>query len=355
VKRKLGAVFLILSALFMVPSISNATTATIIGDSNGGICGTTVYTRVNTNLTTILNGLGYTVTSVDLNSASFPTITGVTQVWDIRCTTALSSGNETDYQAYLAAGGSLFLLGENSTIAAARNNSIASFVTTLGGGTTTFSGTAASNTQTVLSPFTGPISISSVIYAAVGNFTGYGTGSPISQNGSEVGAVYWGPSMLSTVPVGTLISVLDVNPLLDSTLQSDFISNIASYLASPNPTSYTIGGSVSGLASGQSVVLQNNGGDNNTANANGAFTFATSINSGSAYAVTVLTQPTGQTCTVSNGSGTATANVTNVSVTCTNNPPPVNPIPTLSEWAQIMMMLAMIATAGLYGWRMKQR
>jgi hypothetical protein len=31
------------------------------------------------------------------------------------------------------------------------------------------------------------------------------------------------------------------------------------------------------------------------------------------------------------------------------------PIPTLSEWAQIMMMLMMIATAGLYGQRMKPR
>jgi IPTL-CTERM motif len=34
---------------------------------------------------------------------------------------------------------------------------------------------------------------------------------------------------------------------------------------------------------------------------------------------------------------------------------PPQPIPTLSEWAQILMMLAMIATAGFYGWRMKQR
>jgi hypothetical protein len=32
-----------------------------------------------------------------------------------------------------------------------------------------------------------------------------------------------------------------------------------------------------------------------------------------------------------------------------------NPIPTLSELSQIMMMLLMIATAGFYGWRMKQR
>ena len=30
------------------------------------------------------------------------------------------------------------------------------------------------------------------------------------------------------------------------------------------------------------------------------------------------------------------------------------PIFMLSEWAQSIMMLMMIATAGLYGWRMKQ-
>lgn len=36
-------------------------------------------------------------------------------------------------------------------------------------------------------------------------------------------------------------------------------------------------------------------------------------------------------------------------------PPAPNPIPTLSEWAEVLMMLAMIAAAGLYGWRMHQR
>jgi hypothetical protein len=36
------------------------------------------------------------------------------------------------------------------------------------------------------------------------------------------------------------------------------------------------------------------------------------------YAVTVVTQPAGQRCAVMGGSGTATANVTTVSVTCTS-------------------------------------
>ncbi len=83
----------------------------------------------------------------------------------------------------------------------------------------------------------------------------------------------------------------------------------------PPPTKYTIGGSVSGLT-GTGLVLQNNGGDNLAVSASGTFTFATSLNAGASYAVTVMTQPSGQTCTVANGSGTANANVTNVGVTC---------------------------------------
>jgi hypothetical protein len=54
--------------------------------------------------------------------------------------------------------------------------------------------------------------------------------------------------------------------------------------------------------------------------ANGGFTFATQFPSGSRYVVTVLTNPSGRTCSVTNGSGTvATSNVTNIAVTCTAN------------------------------------
>ena len=44
-----------------------------------------------------------------------------------------------------------------------------------------------------------------------------------------------------------------------------------------------------------------------------------------------------------------------ISALLTVAPPPVNPIPTLSKWVQIMMMFLMIATAGFYGWRMMPR
>ncbi|MHB8874748.1 MAG: beta strand repeat-containing protein [Myxococcaceae bacterium] len=97
------------------------------------------------------------------------------------------------------------------------------------------------------------------------------------------------------------------------TLGAAIVTNVAVTCAA---TPYTIGGTVTGLTSG-SVVLQNNAGNNLTVSADGAFTFTGTLNFGQAYAVTILTQPAGQTCTVANGTGTvASANVTNVAVTC---------------------------------------
>ena len=85
--------------------------------------------------------------------------------------------------------------------------------------------------------------------------------------------------------------------------------------ATSGGTTYSVGGTVSGLSG--TVVLQDNGGDNLSVSASGPFTFATALASGAAYGVTVKTNPSGQTCTVSNGSGTvASANVTNVAVSC---------------------------------------
>jgi len=78
---------------------------------------------------------------------------------------------------------------------------------------------------------------------------------------------------------------------------------------------YSIGGNVSGLDASTQVVLSNSGSDSLTVSANGSFTFPTLAVG--AYAVTVTQQPTGgKYCSVSNGSGTASANVTNVTVAC---------------------------------------
>jgi trimeric autotransporter adhesin len=83
--------------------------------------------------------------------------------------------------------------------------------------------------------------------------------------------------------------------------------------------SFTVGGSVTGLAG--TVVLQDNGADSLSVTAN-AFAFPTPVASGQPYAVTVLNQPVSpisQTCTVTGGTGTVTAPVTNAAVTCVTN------------------------------------
>lgn len=84
--------------------------------------------------------------------------------------------------------------------------------------------------------------------------------------------------------------------------------------------SYSVGGSLSGLSAGMQVKLRINGGDDLTLTADGAFTFATPLEDGAAYSVSVHTQPLGETCTVNNAAGTlAGADVTNVAVHCVVN------------------------------------
>lgn len=86
----------------------------------------------------------------------------------------------------------------------------------------------------------------------------------------------------------------------------------------PSGGAFTVGGSVSGLGTGKTLTLQNSGTDDLALNANGSFVFVTRLDSGVAYAVTVKTQPSGQRCTVTQATGTARTNVSDVQVRCEN-------------------------------------
>ena len=86
----------------------------------------------------------------------------------------------------------------------------------------------------------------------------------------------------------------------------------------------TISGTLTGLAPNTSVVLTNNGSDSLTVAANGSFKFAKTVASKSSYNVEVATEPTGQTCAVSYGSGVidySSDSISSVSVNCTNDAP----------------------------------
>ena len=89
---------------------------------------------------------------------------------------------------------------------------------------------------------------------------------------------------------------------------------IASASTHAAATNYTISVAVNGLNG--TLVVQDDKSDTLTFTANGTKSFATSYAGGSAYSVTVKTQPTGQTCTLSkNASGTINSNIT-VTASC---------------------------------------
>jgi len=87
-------------------------------------------------------------------------------------------------------------------------------------------------------------------------------------------------------------------------------------LAPPAPTKYSIGGSVSGLT-GTGLVLQINSGNDLAIPSNGTFSFVNVLDANVSYTITVKTQPSGQHCNVTSGTGTAgSPSVVPASVDC---------------------------------------
>jgi lysophospholipase L1-like esterase len=78
---------------------------------------------------------------------------------------------------------------------------------------------------------------------------------------------------------------------------------------------YNLGGTVTGLGTGESVTLSSNS-QTRVVSANGSFVFATKLTSGTSYSVSTSSPPSGKTCNASNASGTISADVSNVSITC---------------------------------------
>jgi hypothetical protein len=81
--------------------------------------------------------------------------------------------------------------------------------------------------------------------------------------------------------------------------------------------SYKLGGTITGLT-GEGLVLNNGDQQFNPAAGATSFEFANEVADGANYGVTVLHQPAGQVCTVTNNAGTMPSGpVNNIAVTCT--------------------------------------
>lgn len=178
----------------------------------------------------------------------------------------------------------------------------------------------------------GPPPVTYTIGGTVSGLTG--SGLVLQQNGGDDLPISADGAFTFATPVNdgsaysVTVAVQPGNPMQtcivkngSGTVQGADVTGVQVICSTTPPPTYTIGGSVSGLA-GSGLVLQQNGGDDLPISANSAFTFATPVDDGASYSVTVSAQPTNpaQTCVVANGSGTVNgANVDNVDVTCTTD------------------------------------
>ncbi len=87
-----------------------------------------------------------------------------------------------------------------------------------------------------------------------------------------------------------------------------------------NTPSFRVGGQLAGLGAGKTVVIADASGPSAAVSANGSYSLQ--LPAGTAYSLRIAAQPVGQTCTIANGSGTVSADVNNVSVSCLDNEVP---------------------------------
>jgi len=85
------------------------------------------------------------------------------------------------------------------------------------------------------------------------------------------------------------------------------------------PITHHIGGSTSGLASGNSVTLDAGSGNALVISANGTFVFSAALAEGTTYSIAITQQAQGQQCTLNNGSGVVgTGDVTDIGLACSD-------------------------------------
>lgn len=169
-------------------------------------------------------------------------------------------------------------------------------------------------TASVVVDFSGPIDCATV---TASSFT-------VAAGAAVVGMRECAGSRLTFTPAAGLAPATAYTVTLSSAVKDAAGNALAAFTAafttanSPPLATYSVGGSVAGLGSGEQVVLQLNGIDTLTVTANDTFTFAQPLAGGRAFTVTVLTPPAGQTCAVvTRDVGTVgSANIIDVGIQC---------------------------------------
>jgi len=205
--------FAIAAALSIAPTLASAQGGILIINGSSGTSEPNTTSTITTNLTTLHQAVGNTVTVLDDIPANFAIYA---QVWDIRFSNnfALTGVQQTQYLTFMQSGGSVFMMGENNSFST-RNGTIFSLIAAAGGGNLSAGvgpgGRCPQDAQTVNAPFTGPNPVTSIRFNCAGAFNGRGTGQWIANSGDIGAGVAWGVGTLANAVAGSLTSILDVN------------------------------------------------------------------------------------------------------------------------------------------------
>ena len=182
------------------------------------------YSTVTQNVRNRLLNYGHTVT-ITSDTSQVPTGTGTyQQVWDLRYSAALTSGETTNYTSFITAGGFAYFVTENPGCCMARNNSVAALVTGLGGGTTQIGPGWAANIESNVNTtyMTSGITVNYAAVAAIVNSQGIPL---ISDSSNVVSGMSWigRAGAMGSGVLGTIVTVADTN-WLDSTRMGSLTS-----------------------------------------------------------------------------------------------------------------------------------
>jgi hypothetical protein len=274
-------------------NVAGGTTAYTIGGAVGGLTGSNT---VGLKLTDTTSSTSQTIASQANGSFTFGTALTAGHDWSVTIAT-----QPTGQTCSVTNGSGTNLSGNVSTVQVTCTTN----TYTIGGAV---GGLTGSNTVGLKLTDTTSSTSQTIASQANGNFT-FGTALNFGDG--------WNVTV-ATQPTGQTCSVTNGSG-------TNLSGNVTNVSVTCTTNTYTIGGAVGGLTGSNTVGLKLTDTTSSTSQtiasqANGNFTFGTALTAGHDWSVTVATQPTGQTCSVTNGSGTnLSGNVTNVSVTCTTN------------------------------------
>ena len=201
--------------------------------------------QITATLDALLQSQGNTTTISDPIPAD---ISGYDQVWDIRFNPAFTAGEQTQYIDFLASGGNMFVMGENSSFGT-RNTAVLALISAAGGGSLSF--VTPNSTQNVNEQFRTPNDIATITYCAPGGATAggvtAGNGVFLSDDGVAGGSAIGFPAgSLTSAPAGSLAVVFDVNFMQPcGTNATEFLENLTLFVlegggGTPPPARATI-------------------------------------------------------------------------------------------------------------------